>query len=681
MKTKLLRMILITTALVLLLTCGVLAAETTEITIIHTNDVHGHVDVEPYVAAMAAGFRDEGKNVAVISAGDALDGTSFTNADNGLAMASVMSSVGYDCFILGNHEQNMLKDSAEDLAADLEALGCPVLAANADDAMRQQLPGIQDYVLRTYGDVTVAFIGVTTAYDGSVDYVSAIEAARDSAAAEGATVFVAITHVGNIDADDETNNSKYFAQQCPWLSLIIDSHDHAVYETGIVENGVLIVETGEYAGNIGVVTLTVAADGTVSASAKLVPQATYEQNYTPDEEVAALVEQYREEQAYLNEVICQIPADLDGERSSVRSFECNLGDVTSDAILWVTGADFTTVSGTYLRASVSAGDYTNADRLTTFLSEMEIVVLKKTGQEVWDMMEGIVDSYGLGGRGFSQIGGVKLVFDPSKPEGSRLQSVTMSNGEALELDKEYTYAAFSMDAQGDDMIEGVDYWTATEDGVPFGTIPQAFVDYINSGEAGDCQIDGRFAIEVDLEAGQTWEVAATYAISSLTAAEGSAITGAYMTVDGVYTPIEYGKTYTGDIVINAVEAYSDVTGENAESIYYLTSKGILQGYNGAFRPDDAVTYGELLVMLHRMSGAEQTEIPGVAYYAAAVQWASQLGLFQITGVVDPVAPVTGAAAAQVLTAMQQDASLAAYVGTLGTITRGQAAEILAQFVK
>lgn len=681
MRSKFLQLLLILAAMLALLTCPAMAAEATEITIIHTNDVHGHVDVEPYVAAMTAELRAEGKNVALVSAGDALDGTSFTNADGGLAMATVMGKVGYDCFVLGNHEQNMLRDSAEELAADLQALNCPVLAANADESLRQQLPLIQDYVLRTYGDVKVAFIGLTTAYDGSSDYVAALDAAHDSAAAEGAAVYVAVTHVGNIDEDDLTNNSKYLAQQCPWLDLIIDSHDHAVYEEGIVENGVLIVETGEYANNIGVVTLSVLGDGTVSAKAKLVPQTSYEKDVVADAEVADLVQQYREEQAYLYEVICQIPADLDGERSSVRSHECNLGDVTCDAILWATGADFTTVSGTFLRASVSAGDYTNADRLTTFLSEMEIVTMKKTGQEIWDMLEGVVDAYGLGGRGFSQIGGVRLVFDPSRPVGSRLQSVVMSNGEALELDKVYTYAAFAMDAQGGDKVEGVDYWTQNEDGVPFGTIPQAFVDYINSGEAGDCQCDGRFALEAELEEGQTWNVDATYSLDRLTMAKGSSVAGpAYMTLDGAFAAAEPGKTYAGNIVMNAVTAYDDVSGSAGE-IYYLTAKGILQGYNGSFRPQDELTYGDLLLMLYRISGCPETEADSSVYYGGALAWASEAGLVELSGGFDPSAAVTGQNAAQILASWLGDTAAVEDIGAYKSVTRGQMAIILAQYVK
>lgn len=143
MKARFFKLISSLTILVLLLICPALAADDTEITIIHTNDVHGHVDVEAYVAAMASNLRAEGKYVAVVFAGDALDGTTFTNADNGLAMATVMGSVGYDCFVLGNHEQNMLNQSAEGLKADLEALNCPLSVANASDAMRQQNPGVQ----------------------------------------------------------------------------------------------------------------------------------------------------------------------------------------------------------------------------------------------------------------------------------------------------------------------------------------------------------------------------------------------------------------------------------------------------------------------------------------------------------------------------------------------------------
>ena len=87
MKKQVLALLLMTLLLSAILCVTALASDGVELTILHTNDVHGAVEIEPYVAGLAAQLWAEGKQVVVISAGDALDGTSFTNADNGLAMA------------------------------------------------------------------------------------------------------------------------------------------------------------------------------------------------------------------------------------------------------------------------------------------------------------------------------------------------------------------------------------------------------------------------------------------------------------------------------------------------------------------------------------------------------------------------------------------------------------------
>ena len=650
MKKQVLALLLMTLLLSAILCVTALASDGVELTILHTNDVHGAVEIEPYVAGLAAQLRAEGKQVVVISAGDALDGTSFTNADNGLAMATVMSQVPYDMFILGNHEQNMMRTAAGDVANDLAALNCPILAANASDSMKEVYPGIAPYVVKAFEGVNVAFIGLTTESDETVEYVAVLEEARAAAQAEGATVFVAVTHVGNVDQENAANNSRYLAEQCPWLALIIDSHDHVAYENGLLVDNVLIAEAGSNGDYIGAVTLRIQENGTTSATAGLISREVYQATVSPDEEVSALLAQFREEQAYLNDVICQIPADLDGERSTVRSKESNLGDLVCDAMLWVTDSDFALISGTYLRASVAAGDYTNADRLTTFLSEEGLIAFHITGQEIWTMLEGVVDSYGLGGRGFQQIGGVRLVFDPSQPAGSRLISVTMTSGEPLDLNGTYKYATMAMEAAGGGadrgLVLGENYWTAKPDGTPYGTIPQAFVDYINSGLAGDCQTDGRFAMQANVADGAVWNVGFDCNLQSLSIGSGASVNGAYLTVDGAYERIRENTSYPNGAYLHTSDAYTDVSGWAAGYIYYLTDQGIVNGAYGLFRPQDEITRAELAQMLYRIAGSPETEaadfadVAEDAYYAAAAAWAVEQGIFDRQPGFFPNEPIT-----------------------------------------
>lgn len=229
------------------------------ITIIHTNDVHSNVEVEPYVKELADALRNEGKNVVVISAGDAFAGTPFASLSKGLDAAKVMNLVGYDLFTLGNHEQPPLMEIS-DFKAIAEAVDFRVLGANAPKDMRKAIPDIADYAIMEIAGNKIAFIGLTTpdmkSGTSGAEAVAAAEKAKKSAESEGAEIFVAVTHLG-ITANDATQRSTYLADHSPWLSAIIDAHCHTAHQNGMLRNGVLIAETGQYGINIGVTELII----------------------------------------------------------------------------------------------------------------------------------------------------------------------------------------------------------------------------------------------------------------------------------------------------------------------------------------------------------------------------------------------------------------------------------------
>lgn len=72
----------------------------------------------------------------------------------------------------------------------------------------------------------------------------------------------------------------------------------------------------------------------------------------------------------------------------------------------------------------------------------QIVVLKVTGEDIWKMLENSLTTYTdefPGGR-FLQVSGIHYTFDSSKPIGSRLQSVVLHDGTAIQRNQFYTVA-------------------------------------------------------------------------------------------------------------------------------------------------------------------------------------------------------------------------------------------------
>ena len=74
--------------------------------------------------------------------------------------------------------------------------------------------------------------------------------------------------------------------------------------------------------------------------------------------------------------------------------------------------------------------------------------------------------------------------------------------------------------------------------------------------------------------------------------------------------------------------------ERADSVSYAACSGYLQGVGGgAFQPDGFVTRGELMAVLHRMSGAEDSNVRVLTqdveldmWYADAISWALETGV-------------------------------------------------------
>ena len=70
---------------------------------------------------------------------------------------------------------------------------------------------------------------------------------------EGVTFIVVIAHLGDDESTAKKLQSVGLAEAVPEIDLIIDGHSHTELKEKKIVNGVTIVQTGEYAKNVGVV--------------------------------------------------------------------------------------------------------------------------------------------------------------------------------------------------------------------------------------------------------------------------------------------------------------------------------------------------------------------------------------------------------------------------------------------
>ncbi|EIE88071.1 hypothetical protein RO3G_12782 [Rhizopus delemar RA 99-880] len=120
----------------------------------------------------------------------------------------------------------------------------------------------------------------------------------------------------------------------------------------------------------------------------------------------------------------------DGRSMSVRTEETNLGNLTADLMLMYyrmlpEPAEIGFCVGGTIRNDgvIEAGEVTFGDILTTFPFSDPVVVIRVTGQQLWDALENSVSEYPKQEGRFPQLAGIRLEWNPDSPPGSRVRKV------------------------------------------------------------------------------------------------------------------------------------------------------------------------------------------------------------------------------------------------------------------
>lgn len=145
----------------------------TTLTVLHTNDMHGHLEPwqgwEGELKGRSMGGLDRlsarvnaaraaagAESVLLLDAGDTVGDSMIAVETEGKALIEVMNAIGYDAMAIGNHEPDF---TAEKLRQRISEARFPVLAANIRDRDSGQL-FTKPYVIRTVQGVKVGILGL-----------------------------------------------------------------------------------------------------------------------------------------------------------------------------------------------------------------------------------------------------------------------------------------------------------------------------------------------------------------------------------------------------------------------------------------------------------------------------------------------------------------------------------------
>ena len=365
--TKKLLSLLLVLCLILSLSCTAFAADeakplTGKTVILHSNDVHGAIDLYAAMASLKADYEAQGAEVILADAGDYSQGTVYVSVHKGADAVTMMNATGYDVATIGNHEFDY---GYAQLAENMKAAKFKVLCADVLGADGKTIFDANTIIEK--GGVKIGFFGLETpeaqtkanpklieglkflaGKDGSELYNCA--AAQVAALKEqGADLVVCLAHLG-IDGSSEPYTSYDLAKNVKGIDFIIDGHSHSVITAG--PNGEAIQSTGTAFANIGVITIDNATKQIVGNELKGIwhkeevegKDVTVVDYTTRDEKVAAAakaiidpIDQAYGEKFAVSKVTLNGAKAPDGNRDS----ETNLGDLITDAMLWKIRSDAT----------------------------------------------------------------------------------------------------------------------------------------------------------------------------------------------------------------------------------------------------------------------------------------------------------------------------------------------------
>lgn len=478
------------------------AQEDTQIRIFHTNDVHSRYDASVNDDGTLSGFGyarmktlvdtySQGVDkTLVFDAGDTFHGQPFATLNRGLSIAQLMDVVGYDAVVAGNHDFNYGASRTPTLAryAGATLLGANVLNKDTGTVLK----GFTANKMYRVGDVKIGVFGLSTpetAYKTNplnvkqVKFADPVSTAKKQVQAleeRGADVIICIAHLG-IDQESGTAVSTNVAAKVDGIDLIIDGHSHSTPNEYQPVNGTVIVSCGEYMAYLGMVDITVAPDGTVTVESNPLKASDYTADeIAPDAAVQAKIDAIKKgQESKLGQVVATTPVALDGERAHVRTGETNLSRLITSAMLAETGADVALTNGGGIRASIDQGPITVGEVQNVLPFGNYIVTIKLTGKDLRAAVEHGLPGYQADGTleqlgRMSQFAGMEVSYDPARPQGSRILSITV-NGKPLSETQTYLVAT------NDFMSVGGDDYTMLNKPVvnEFCALDEAVINYLN----------------------------------------------------------------------------------------------------------------------------------------------------------------------------------------------------------
>ena len=242
------------------------------ITILHTNDVHSHV--EPFSkdhsefpnkggferrATLISEIRRQNPNTLLFDAGDIFQGTPYFNFYGGEIEFKLMSMLGYDAVTIGNHD---FDNGIDGLDKQLPNAKFDIISSNYDFKNTILESKVSDYKIYNKSGIKIGVFGLGIELEGLVSkdlyketkYLDPIDIANDTAKklkeTENCDLVICLSHLGyKYEKFPNKVSDLNLAKSTKNIDLIIGGHTHTFMNKPVVVknnvgNDVLINQVG-----------------------------------------------------------------------------------------------------------------------------------------------------------------------------------------------------------------------------------------------------------------------------------------------------------------------------------------------------------------------------------------------------------------------------------------------------
>jgi len=446
------------------------------LSVVFTNDIHGGIDrsgatfmnrefppplggaasATAYINRLRQRAEEEGGYVLVIDQGDIFQGTPVGNFKKGESVVQYFNQLGIDLWTVGNHD---FDEGYENLWDLIEMSNMPVLSANLAWATTGELiEYVEPYVIKDYGGVKVAIIGLTTtdtpkmAFPAHVEpvlFLDEIEAAKKYVAEvreKGADLVFVSGHMG-LPYDPESGYESMMKEEeeleeggirepveeskwgpsameishyTPGIDVFFGGHIHKGFDKPWEEptNHTLHFQTYGRGSGVGHVDLLIDKEtGTLAGyelpSYRGVLITLFEDEWWPEEEMTEMVEELvAEAEQGMDRIIGHSDVDLTRGGEG----ETRMGNLVCDAAREEVSADFAFTNLGGIRDEIPAGPVTPRQVFRVLPFGNSLMVFEMDGRLLKEVLEYRVSA---GHHGVYMSGG-KVVYNKTRPDYDRI---------------------------------------------------------------------------------------------------------------------------------------------------------------------------------------------------------------------------------------------------------------------